>query len=254
MRRLIVEQSATRAYKGRPMRCTAGVHEEAAQLVAKRVPPDERESIRVLDAGAGAGALTQRILDLGFTDVTAWDQDPSQLTDLHTVTVEAVDLNEDFGERAGESGKFGVILAVEIIEHVENPYHFARQLKRLLAPDGLAVITTPNIESAASRVAFLRTGCPRWFGDDFYGDRDGDGGHISALTFWQLNKAVERAGLRVVEKSHNLHNAVIVRDPGALSTYRAALTAALFYPLMQGNRDGDIHVLAIQHAGQSAAI
>jgi hypothetical protein len=56
----------------------------------------------------------------------------------------------------------------------------------------------------------------------------------------------------LVGQSRNLQNAVIVRDPGPLSTYRAALTAALFYPLMQGNRDGDIHVLAVRHADWSA--
>lgn len=244
-RRLIVKQVfGGRPYKGRPMWCPEGVHEEAAELVVKRVPPAERASVRVLDVGAGAGALTQRLLDLGFTDVTAWDMDPGQLTDLPKVSVEAVDLNEDFGARAAGTGPFGIVLAVEIIEHLENPYHFARQLKQLLAPAGFAVITTPNIESAASRVAFLRTGCPRWFDDNSYETL----GHISALTFFQLSKALERAGLQVVEKSHNLQSGVIVRDPGPLSTYRAALTAALLYPLMQGSRDGDIHVVAVQHA------
>jgi 2-polyprenyl-3-methyl-5-hydroxy-6-metoxy-1,4-benzoquinol methylase len=244
-RQLIVEQSTgVKYYKGRPMRCTGGVHEEVSRLVTERTLASERASVRVLDLAAGAGALTQRILDLGFTDVTAWELDLGQLKNLPEVTIETVDLNKDFAERAVNSEKFGIVLAVEIIEHLENPYHFARQLKQLLAPDGFAIITTPNIESAASRIAFLRTGCPRWFGDYFYED----GGHISPLTYWQLNKVLERAELQIVEKSHNLRDAVIVRDPGSLSTYRAALTAAVFYPLMRGSRDGDIHVLLVQHA------
>jgi 2-polyprenyl-3-methyl-5-hydroxy-6-metoxy-1,4-benzoquinol methylase len=242
--RIVTQQTGAHAYKGRRMYCTEGVHEQAAELIVKRVPPAERASVRVLDVGAGAGALTQRILDLGFTHVTAWDLDPSHLTDLPTAAVEAVDLNEDFGARAAGSGTFGIVLAVEIIEHIENPYHFARQLKQLLAPDGFAVISTPNIESAASRIAFLRTGCPRWFGDYCYEYM----GHISALTLFQLSKALERAGLQIVEKSSNLQDGMIVRDPGPLSTYRAALTAALLYPLMQGSRDGDIHIVAVQHA------
>jgi 2-polyprenyl-3-methyl-5-hydroxy-6-metoxy-1,4-benzoquinol methylase len=243
MRQLIVmSPTGVRAYMGGPIWCAAGVHEEVAHLVTKRVPRPERGSVRVLDLGAGA--LTQRILDLGFTRVTAWDLDPDQLTGLRAEAIDAVDLNEDFGKRAADSGRFEIVLAVEIIEHIENPYHFVRQLKQLLTPNGFAVITTPNIESATARIGFLRTGIPRCFGDYFYENS----GHISPLTFWQLSKAVERAGLQIVEKSHNLHNAVINRDPGPLSTYRAALTAALFYPLMRGSRDGDVHVLSAQHA------
>ena len=58
------------------MICTAGVHEEVGKLVEKFVPPDARESTRVLDLGAGTGALCQRMYDLGFKAITAWDLNP----------------------------------------------------------------------------------------------------------------------------------------------------------------------------------
>ncbi|MGD0742534.1 MAG: class I SAM-dependent methyltransferase [Acidimicrobiales bacterium] len=225
------------------MLCSAGVHEEVGHLVSKRVPESERASVRVLDLGAGSGALIQRMLDFGFTDVTAWELNPDQLTGFNDIAIEAVNLDDDFGERTSVSGKFGIVLAVEVIEHLENPYHFARQLKQLLAPEGFAIITTPSVESAASRIAFLRTGSHRRFGD--YGYREF--GHITPLTIFQLSKALERAELQIVEQSHNLHGAIIVRDPGPLATYRAALAAVALYPLMLGNRDGDIHVVAAEH-------
>lgn len=43
MRRLIAKQlTGVQTYKGRPMRCTEGVHEEVAHLVTERVPGPER--------------------------------------------------------------------------------------------------------------------------------------------------------------------------------------------------------------------
>ena len=43
--------------------------------------------------------------------------------------------------------KFEVIFAGEIIEHLENPFQFIENLKELLKPDGVIILTTPNIYS-----------------------------------------------------------------------------------------------------------
>lgn len=225
------------------MCCTAGVHEEVGKLVEKFVPPDARESTRVLDLGAGAGALCQRMYDLGFKDITAWDLNPENLQDLADLKIDGVDLNSDFGDQANISGQFDLIIAVEIIEHLENPYHFARQLKLLLAPDGTVIVSTPNIESAASRIHFLRSADFRWFSDYFYQDS----GHITPLTIWQLTKIYDRARLQIAEQSHTMHDAIVIRDKGGPGTYRTPLFALAIYPFMLGHRDGDIHVMAVQH-------
>lgn len=44
----------------------------------------------------------------------------------------------DLGER-----RFDVILATEIIEHVEDPGHFLRSVSKHLAPNGKLILTTP---------------------------------------------------------------------------------------------------------------
>lgn len=48
-------------------------------------------------------------------------------------------MTADLGER------FDVVTAGEIIEHVENPGMLLRNLKRHMKPDGLLVLSTPNV-------------------------------------------------------------------------------------------------------------
>jgi 2-polyprenyl-3-methyl-5-hydroxy-6-metoxy-1,4-benzoquinol methylase len=53
-----------------------------------------------------------------------------------------VDLNSGTIPLASECAD--VVVAIETIEHVENPRGFMRALKRLVKPGGLIVVTTPN--------------------------------------------------------------------------------------------------------------
>jgi len=245
----LVRQRST--YRGRAMWCASGLHEAVGSLIVTLVPEHERTSTRVLDLGAGTGALLLRMADLGFTNLTAWDLDAQSLESLDGVSFEAVDLNTDFASHPGAADTFTIVLAVEIIEHLENPFQFIRQLERILAPEGIAIITTPNIESAVSRLKFLRLGEHRWFGESCYLES----GHISALTVWQLEMALDNVGLKIVERSHNLRGALIPipRDEkGGIQDRAAALLAAGLYPFMKGNRGGDIHVLAVKRTQQRA--
>ena len=39
---------------------------------------------------------------------------------------------------------FDIVLCAEVIEHIDRPQDCLKEIKRLLKPDGLAIITTPN--------------------------------------------------------------------------------------------------------------
>ena len=157
------------------------------------------------------------MLDLGFTHITAWDIDLEPLRGLEGVRLDTVNLETDFAD-SSITEQFGLVLAVEILEHVENPFHFASQLKKLLTPGGFAVITTPNIESALSRVGILREGWPQYFGD-YHCQVSG---HITPLTLWQMKVALERAELNIIEQSHNLRGMIIPWIPGTFREHGAS--------------------------------
>ena len=58
--------------------------------------------------------------------------------------------------------------ALEVIEHVENPRHFFRQMKRITKPGGHIFITTPNNHSLSSKLTFLLRGQHRYFQEASY--------------------------------------------------------------------------------------
>jgi 2-polyprenyl-3-methyl-5-hydroxy-6-metoxy-1,4-benzoquinol methylase len=128
-----------------------GLHDFLLQFVLPRCLARGR---RVLDLGAGTGALTVRLERLGF-EVVAADVDAAQFEpDLPFVRV---DLNDpDALRRVG--GPFDLVTAVEVIEHLESPIGFLRGIRSLLDPGGVAIITTLNMDNAPTRVKFLVTG------------------------------------------------------------------------------------------------
>ncbi|MBW7924901.1 MAG: methyltransferase domain-containing protein, partial [Burkholderiaceae bacterium] len=88
-------------------------------------------------------------------------------------------------------GQFDAVIGMEVIEHVENPWEYLRLLKRMAKSGGLIVVTTPNVESWASRWNYLLTGRLTHFED---GDYIGSG-HINPISSWEFRLSAEALGL-----------------------------------------------------------
>jgi 2-polyprenyl-3-methyl-5-hydroxy-6-metoxy-1,4-benzoquinol methylase len=180
------ENPGLERYAGIASYCYPGLHGHVAELAAGTVG----RGGRVLDLGAGAGALSLRLADLGF-DVTASDAGNSFRPHERARFIQA-DLNQDFADLAGPP--FDAVFALEIIEHLENPRHFLRQVRKALLPGGRLILTTPNIEAPHSVAQFLRKGTYSYFTDTDYEVS----GHITPVGQWQLRKMLQEAGFRSV--------------------------------------------------------
>lgn len=166
----------------------AGLHDYVIDQVRSRLV---RPRDWAIDLGAGSGALAVRLRALG------WDM---QAADINVPGYEAnvpfvqVDLNQrNFAASLGERA-FGLVTAVEVLEHVESPINFLHNVRRLLKDDGMAILTTPNVDSAPARVKFLLTGKIRMM------DEVSEPTHISPI-FWDLfvRQYLPRAGLQLVD-------------------------------------------------------
>jgi 2-polyprenyl-3-methyl-5-hydroxy-6-metoxy-1,4-benzoquinol methylase len=100
----------------------------------------------VLDFGSGNGSLTRKLQDSSrFDDITAVDLMPPA-SHVESVNWLCADLNHALPL---QNQSFEVVVAAEVIEHLENPRFTFREIYRLLKPGGIAIITTPNNESLA---------------------------------------------------------------------------------------------------------
>ncbi|MFL6784140.1 MAG: bifunctional 2-polyprenyl-6-hydroxyphenol methylase/3-demethylubiquinol 3-O-methyltransferase UbiG [Sphingomicrobium sp.] len=102
------------------------------------------EGRTALDVGCGAGLLTEPLARLGAT-VTAIDATP-EVIDVARAHAAAMGLEIDYrvGDVQELEGRFDLITALEVIEHVADPGAFLKALARRLAPDGLLILSTPN--------------------------------------------------------------------------------------------------------------
>lgn len=165
-------------------RANAGLHETLlAQL--QELPRDAA----ILDVGCGSGAWLSRLDRAGFSNLSGIDYDTAQ-TVIGCATVSRVDMNEQ--NWSPLAGRFRLITAIEVIEHIENIGIFFDRLQHHLDDGGRILLTTPNIESLAARLRFLLGNKLKQF------DELGDATHLLPLVRYTLPRILQRHGLRIV--------------------------------------------------------
>jgi len=103
---------------------------------------------RLLDLGCGGGLVSEPMTRLGF-EVTGVDAAGESLS-VARAHAETLGLSIDYRAATAEElvaageGPFDVILALEVIEHVEGPAGFVADLAQLLSPDGVIIVSTLN--------------------------------------------------------------------------------------------------------------
>lgn len=165
-------------------RTVAGLHEALVQSI-----PQLSYDIPVLDIGCGTGAWLERLATMGFSQLYGVERDIKQFrTDKATCS----QANLDFDDLGLGDKKFGLITAIEVIEHLENPGRLFYQVSRHLDKQGYFLLTSPNIHSVSCRFKFFITGKLASF------DEKGDPTHIYPVLLDCLNRILPRYSLEIV--------------------------------------------------------
>jgi 2-polyprenyl-3-methyl-5-hydroxy-6-metoxy-1,4-benzoquinol methylase len=175
------------SYNAIPIHAARGVHELCEELVASRLQP----GASLLDVGCGSGALSARLTDRGYR-IVATDLN----LDAFHAAVPAVQWDaSDLATAPVGTASLDGVCCIEVLEHVENPLGTLANLAALVKPGGYLFLSTPNVGHIRSRLKFLMSGAPSYFGPhEYYGS-----GHRTILPDWLLKLHVESVGLPVVQ-------------------------------------------------------
>lgn len=158
--------SDIRRHRIKAAECSGGTSSERIYQAIEQIIAAMELRGSVLDYGAGTGQLTRRLISSKrFKHIAAADilAAPSSLPPIVNW------LEQDLNLALAAPGQtFDVIIAAEVIEHLENPRLMMRECFRLLRPGGTVLISTPNNESWRSLVALLIRGHFVAFSDSCY--------------------------------------------------------------------------------------
>lgn len=153
---------------------------------------DQQESTtaRILDVGAGHGAFSKQLHEMGYP-VAACDLFP-EIFHYDQIECKKVDLTQPFPY---SNDSFDILIAIEVMEHINDHENFFREASRILKPGGRLYISTPNILSMKSRIRFLFSGFYYSFKPLELRNYNGLQ-HVSSLTLDQYNYIAIRAGFQ----------------------------------------------------------
>lgn len=213
-----------------------GTHESVLDLIKAYFP----KSSRIADLAAGEGAFSVELKRLGH-EVVAVDASDANWK-VPDIDLRLCDFDREFAETVlNGGGKFDGIVAIEIIEHLENPFQFARECAKLLKPGGIMALTTPNVEAVFSRLLFLYTGRLNTFGLN----ETVRFAHITPIFKWKLDMLLDEAGFEVLEE---FGVPLVLSDEANLKVRLTAFLSGIVSPFVKGEkgREGRIVIARLK--------
>jgi 2-polyprenyl-3-methyl-5-hydroxy-6-metoxy-1,4-benzoquinol methylase len=189
---------------------------------------------RILDVGAGGGVLAVALRRLGHS-VTAIDnwkeydgvaspmghrKDILQILSDNQVQLKIADIMAQAMPLEDES--FDLVLLMDVIEHLKEPGMVLRDIHRLLKPEGVFIMVTPNLSRIGHRLRFLYGKSPNWevldwcYAPNFFG-------HVREYTKEELIAMANHVGFITISICfRNQKNLESCQHPFRMKIYRFA--------------------------------
>ncbi len=126
-----------------PMRSnTYGSYNEPTGLLRAidRLP----RNVRILELGAGGGHLGMTLAGMGFTRITLSDFTTTTLAAIRQRLPQIEVVSADASSLPFDAGAFEVVITTDVIEHLPDVDEHLAEVSRVLVPDGVYLVKTPN--------------------------------------------------------------------------------------------------------------
>jgi methionine biosynthesis protein MetW len=125
-------------------------------VVANLVRELRSDGNRLLDVGCGDGSFTTVLKEAGsFREAYGVEIAVEAVEAAQEKGIQAIRLDIEEAPLPFDEGFFDLVYCGEVIEHVFNPDFLLDELRRVLDPKGVCIITTPNMAGWPSRIALL---------------------------------------------------------------------------------------------------
>jgi SAM-dependent methyltransferase len=170
-----------------------------------RASLDPPRSLTVLDVGCGSRALLGQHVVEGDT-YHACDYAPTLDVDVEHYW--SVDLNTaSVAETAPDGARYDVVFCGEVVEHLFSPDALVRDLRTLLGPAGILILSTPNLGYYVNRLLllvgisplYLENSAERKLGRKtrLLGQGNPTEGHIRLFTYGAARDLIAREGFEI---------------------------------------------------------
>jgi SAM-dependent methyltransferase len=177
------------------------------ELLRSKLTPN----MRIADIGAGEGFFSQlagKYMESEFSTLPSEAIFPSDVfPDLFRYPdARCLKITPD-GRLPYDDDSVDIACTLEVVEHVEDQFLFARELFRILRPGGTAILSTPNVLNVNSRWRNMHSGFPVLFDPLMLSSSDPvhTSGHIHPVTYYYLAYQLRRAGFSRTEVTYDRH-------------------------------------------------
>lgn len=192
----------------------------------------------VLEIGAGPGSITKILTHVSKCRVTALDIDAEAIEklDQHCEHAYQADLNDSNWPKILENdGKFDVLVAADVLEHVYEPLGVLKAMNGFLNQNGFMVISLPHAGHSVVQACL--------FDEDFEYNDFGllDRTHIRFFGIKNIQKLFQDAGMKIV------HAEFVIRNPELTEFARTwAKTPELFREALALNPFGLVYQVIVK--------
>jgi len=213
-----------------PRAARADAYENPRPELQRHIPPGAR---RVLDLGCASGALGAALKARGGAHVVGVERDPQYAARARERLDQVVEADLETLDPA-PLGRFDVLVAGDVLEHLTDPWAVLRRFAGIVEPDGTVIVSLPNVRHWETTFAIAVQGrFPRRNEGVF------DVTHLRWFTLHDAWSLVEQAGLTVTDVERRIRYRrvggaketaaarLIARVPGprAFLTYQHIITA-----------------------------